>query len=859
MATLINADTVFKSVAGWYVGVAAKTLNFAAVVGGAPTYVQGADAGGAYTAAEQDLINEIKATVNSNNAFITALQNAISQDNGSITELQRALEALAKITGAAVAARNQTQFRGPAPAQNAPGSLDFPTFLAETATSSRVNVGETAITTANVGTLELQWQTPIGAGVLHIPTVVDEVLYYADATGRCYAVRYDGAEVQKLWEYQADQLVLSSIVVTQNHCVIFDFSGSIHILDRASGVFQRKVRPQAHPAAAFFGGQGTVDPVRGWVYFTVPSIQETLIALSREGIFQGNGSLNGDSISAPIGGAQVITKASAPFTNDDLYREITIQGAGLPGNNIRYGFIINVISPTQILVLNPAGAAEVFPATATYQITTPFARYILDLANDPPSIPYPIAGSFVPSIHALDPVTGQIKWSTYTIDASNFTAGTPLVDTVNESLVVANLPGSTFGYPPGVPSVAGFNVYNPASKATDIFGNPRYDMGPSGGDPWGAMWYDPATDLLYVPTGEGQAPPLVDSFNAVLCLRASDGSKVWTTQLSSDATLPDIWDDGLGTRGPNIKTGNLSAISAPDADGYSTITDVGAFVATDALSGRVMDITGASNPTNNGHFAVAEFVDADNVKILNPDAVLEGAGAAYELFRAYDLDIGCTPMVVVSTGGAPTKYVVAAGKDGRVYVLNPTTGAIVSQKQMLHPGLVGGFQTGCASQGDICWLVGGNTQIGRESELLNVGLDITRMTAAQVIAVQITDAGSIVKLWQHSLDANPGEGITLTTGPFAGTELLGSPGFALCVANNVVYVQPPVAPILFGLNATTGAELLRLNIGSRSTSCPVVSRGKVYAPQGSYLPLNFRFPPELLQFTGNVKVFGLPT
>lgn len=869
MASLLSSYSVFRGVASWYVGTAKNTTSLVKSVSGIALGVTSGPAGGAYTAAEQTIINDLIAAINNDATLLGDTAAGVNQLIGAVSEMQRTLVAIAKIVGATVAARNSEIYRGAAPTLAAPGASDFATFGNFGTNSSRVNLGETAISPANVASLVVKWATEIGAPVFMVPTVANDILYFADAAGVVYAAREgEGGAAQILWKYQADQIVLSSITITADACIVFDYSGHVHVINRADGTARFKLKPNAHPAATFFGGQGTVDPVRGWVYFGVPSFQETLIALDHEGVFNGAASINTGSIGVAAPGVALVTLPGAtprPFTNDDLYREITISGAATPENNLRQGFIIQVISPTMALVVGDV-AAEVFGATATYLITSPWARFILGTPNDPPLFSYPIGGSFVSSVHALDPSTGKIMWNYHNINSSNFVAdapGTPLPGL--GTTVVANLPGTTFGYPPGVPSANGYNVYDPGSKATDVQGNPRYSMGPSGGDVWGCISYDPVTDLLYVPTGEQQAPPFVGNgaTNGVVCLNASDGTFKWGTTLASNVARPDIWDDGIRTRSPNLANGNITSISAPDADGFQTlVVDTIPFTATDGLSGHEIRIAGAA-AENNGAWAVAEYVANNTLKVLNPGGVAGGALGTWILNRIYDLDQGGTPHIVTTAGAA--KYIVCGGKDGRINVLNPLTGAVVVTKQLIQMGLLGGFQTASAHLNDVVFLVGTDgAQVGREgtgTEVLNVSRDILEVGPAVIVAVQISDLGVPTVLWKHSIANDAVPPLVIETGPNLGQVFTGRFGFGVFAANGVIYIQPSGSTKLYAISMATGLQLAVHELNQHTSAVGCISNGKIIIPSGIYLPPNFRFPPQFntIQPYGNITVLGLPS
>jgi hypothetical protein len=830
-----------------------KSTLLAASVAGVATPILNPDAGATYTSAEQDLINEIKAAFNVNNALWTEVLNGLNQNSAVIIELQRLLGSLAGMASNMAATRDVDVFRTPTTLTDPDlAAGDFPSFLSSSVGKIRNNSAETTLTPDNVDQLAIDWSTPPGPPLVSVPTVADDIVYYGDITGLLSAVKSGSGSFETLWEFKCDGPLASSPTVTKDVVVMYDLFGNVYGLGRADGSFLWKVRPNLHPMAGFFGGQGIVDEARGLIYVGVPSNQEDAMAMNNEKESSGTG----DSLSAPDGdGIQTLTDAGASFTTDEMHREITISKATDPDNNVRKVRITNAPTSNTLEFLNPDGSAvtEAFE----WAITSPFARQIFDLPNDPPKkFEYKLGGSFIPSIHAIEIATGKVRWSHFTVNEADgdFTADAP-GSSVDGGTVIANLPGSIFGYPPGVPSNNGYNVYSPAALAHDIFGTDRYNFGPSGGGVWGAITHDLDDDVLFVPTGEQMAPPAVPTANAVIALNASDGTRKWATQL----VVGDIWDHGLRSRGPDLKTGTVNSLSAPDADGFQTLTDAGTpFVAVDGAGGKVFELSGMANSENDGDFGAAEFVDTSTVKILNPDGVAEGSGGSYAVNQVHNTDIGDTPKIVITQD--LTKYVVVGGKDGRLYVLNPSTGALVKQKQLIQPGSLGGWQTGSAQDGDVVYMGGGNTiNLGKSgTELTNLELDADEPGPGVVGAYRIENDGSVTRIWEKEIVSSVST--TISVGPRKGEVFTGNIVTGVTLANGVVYLWSAGGDqSLRCYRATDGELLASVPLGVFTISIPTVSRGKVYCVAGGSYSVVLRPPVDFAQPFGKLFCLSLPS
>lgn len=238
--------------------------------------------------------------------------------------------------------------------------------------------------------------------------------------------------------------------------------------------------------------------------------------------------------------------------------------------------------------------------------------------------------------------------------------------------------------------------------------------------------------------------------------------------------------------------------------------------------------------------------------------------------RYKDQSIGDTPKIyTISVGGAATKVVGVGCKNGGFYVLRASDGQIVNHtplytgppayplspapdpRVLALPGLIGGLQTGIATDG---------------MTVFTNGLDVLRLgtlerraesgvppTGGRVVAIS-TDLQT--EHWRHerpkvkSLGGPPPKPVFTNVGdPVAS-------GIAL--ANGVVYCTTVASGKLVILDAASGALLKEFDLGP-VWSGPSVSRGRVYVGTGNTLfaPIDQEafFPKKN---TGELYSFGLP-
>lgn len=238
--------------------------------------------------------------------------------------------------------------------------------------------------------------------------------------------------------------------------------------------------------------------------------------------------------------------------------------------------------------------------------------------------------------------------------------------------------------------------------------------------------------------------------------------------------------------------------------------------------------------------------------------------------RYKDQSIGDTPKIyTIAVNGAPTKVVGVGSKNGGFYVLKAEDGKIIAHtpiytgpptyplsptpdKRMLAlPSVMGGLQTGCATDG---------------KTIFTNGIDALRMASQEkpmARAVPPT-GGRVVALsldtkqesWRHERPK-----IATLGGPSPKPiyKDVGDPvASGIAVANGVLYFTAVASGKLIALDAATGTVLKEIDLGPVWAG-PSVSRGRVYVGSGNTLfnsqDYEAYFPKK---YTGVVYSFGLP-
>lgn len=253
---------------------------------------------------------------------------------------------------------------------------------------------------------------------------------------------------------------------------------------------------------------------------------------------------------------------------------------------------------------------------------------------------------------------------------------------------------------------------------------------------------------------------------------------------------------------------------------------------------------------------------------INPDDIWNYGIPGYDskTGRYKDQSIGDTPKIyTIEVNGKPTKVVGCGCKNGGFYVLEAATGRIVAHtpiytgppqhppqgvdpRTLALPSVIGGLQTGCATDGRAIY-TNGIDILG-----LGTGLGNRPPTGGRVVSLSLDTK---TEHWRHERPKVPAVGGTKEKPLF--TDVGDPVGSGIAVANGVAYFTTTVSNRLVALDTATGRSLKEIELGPVWCG-PVVSRGRVYVGTGNLLfspgnPMEAYFPKS--QY-GAVISFGLP-
>jgi polyvinyl alcohol dehydrogenase (cytochrome) len=337
---------------------------------------------------------------------------------------------------------------------------------------------------------------------------------------------------------------------------------------------------------------------------------------------------------------------------------------------------------------------------------------------------------------------------------------------------------------------------DPPMKIKDSWGEHTFYFGPATSSVWSTPSFDAESGTIFFGTDVNTAPrkptadnPRLDTREScgVIALNVRDGSEKWVTQISPG----DVWTNAMC--GYDSKEGRYKDQSIGDTPKVYTIT----------VAGTPTKVVGVG--CKNGGFYV---------------------------FRAGDGHmLDHTPIYT----GPPSQP------------LSPTP----DRRMLALPGLIGGLQTGCATDG---------------KTIFTNGIDCVRMGSMETPAASLVPptGGRVVALstdtktehWRHERPKVASMG---GPAPKAMYTNVGDPvASGVAVANGVVYFTTAASGKLVALDAASGALLKEIALGP-VWSGPSVSRGRVYVGTGNTLftPMDFEayFPK---QSTGVLYSFGLP-
>ncbi len=337
---------------------------------------------------------------------------------------------------------------------------------------------------------------------------------------------------------------------------------------------------------------------------------------------------------------------------------------------------------------------------------------------------------------------------------------------------------------------------DPPVVMEDSWGRYSFESGPASSTVWSTPSHDPGSNSLFFGTDVNTAPrrPTPDdpSFHtpdscAVVALDAATGRRRWNTQLNPG----DAWTNAM--RGYDPKTGLYKDQSIGDTPKVLDV-DLG------GGAGRVR-VVGVG--CKNGGFYL---LDARDGRILRH-----------------------TPLYT----GPPTEP--PASHDPRVLAL---------------PSMIGGLQSGCATDG---------------RSVFTNGIDAVRLgalesprspgqvpTGGRVVATSVDLAA---ERWRHERPKIAAVGGTPDRPMYRDVGDVVASGIAL--GNGVAYFTAVGSGKLVALDAGTGAVLKEIDLGPVFAG-PALSRGRVYVGGGNTLwsPGDYEcFFPK--QYTGSVRCFGL--
>jgi outer membrane protein assembly factor BamB len=236
--------------------------------------------------------------------------------------------------------------------------------------------------------------------------------------------------------------------------------------------------------------------------------------------------------------------------------------------------------------------------------------------------------------------------------------------------------------------------------------------------------------------------------------------------------------------------------------------------------------------------------------------------------RYLDQSIGDTPRVfTIMWQGVPTLVIAFGCKNGGFYIVRAADGVILAhtplysgpptdpldpqpdKRTLALPSVIGGLQTGCATDGKRVYTNGIDAiQLGTQEALGKSGMP----TAGRVVALSLDTKE---EYWRHERPKVASIGGPAPAPVFRN---VGDPvASGIAVANDVAYFTTLMSSKLVALDAATGKQLCAIQLPP-VWSGPAVSRGRVYVGTGNIvLPdPGFRLGPT--QSTGTLYSFGLP-
>jgi outer membrane protein assembly factor BamB len=255
---------------------------------------------------------------------------------------------------------------------------------------------------------------------------------------------------------------------------------------------------------------------------------------------------------------------------------------------------------------------------------------------------------------------------------------------------------------------------------------------------------------------------------------------------------------------------------------------------------------------------------------INPGDVWTNAMRGYDPKegRYKDQSIGDTPKIyTITVDGKPTKVVGVGCKNGGFYVLRAADGRLLEhtpiytgpptypldpkpdRRMLALPSVIGGLQTGCATDGETIFANG----IDCIQLMSQEKQEAVAPTGGRVVALSLDTR---TERWRHERPKVASLGGPKPKPVY--TDVGDPVASGLAVANGVVYFTTVAGGKLVALDAATGKVLKEIDLGP-VWSGPSVSRGRVYVGTGNTLftPSDSEafFPKKS---TGVLYSFGLP-
>jgi len=182
-------------------------------------------------------------------------------------------------------------------------------------------------------------------------------------------------------------------------------------------------------------------------------------------------------------------------------------------------------------------------------------------------------------VYALDLVTGKLRWKvkieihqdamvTGAVAVANGRVYVPVASIEEGTAVIPTYECCTFrGSIVALDTVTGealwktFTIADPPQKTTKTAAGTQL-WGPSGGGVWSTPVLDPGRNRMYITTGDNYSQPATASSDAIMALAMDTGKILWTTQ----ALAGDAWNTGCLDEANGAGRAQCPSAPGPDHD-----------------------------------------------------------------------------------------------------------------------------------------------------------------------------------------------------------------------------------------------------------------------------------------------------